>query len=149
MHTRAQLGGGTRARRGTPPARAVLILGSPLLGVLGAPIPASLGHPFAVTSLLLAQDTIQNRIEESKNRLDQIRAERARLRREMEGLAGQVHDETQAIGNLERQIGVSSSVVAEIDLQLSGVVAQADQITYDMIRTRDELALRRAVLGER
>ncbi len=147
--SRARPGGGTRARGRTPPVRTILLLGSPLLGVLGAPIPAPLGHPFAETSLLFAQDTIQSRIEESKNRLDQIRAERARLQREMEGLAGQVHDETQAIGNLERQIGVSSSVVAEIDIQLSGVVAQADQITYDMIRTRDELALRRAVLGER
>ncbi len=133
MPTRARPGGGTRARRGTPPARAILILGSPLLGVLGAPIPAALGQPFAVTSLLFAQDTIQSRIEESKNRLDQIRAERARLRREMEQLAGQVHDETQALSNLERQIRVSSSAVAEIDVQLSGVVVQADQITYDMI----------------
>lgn len=64
-------------------------------------------------------------------------------------LAGQVHDETEAINNLERQIGTSSSVVAELDLQLSGVLSQVDRSTRDMIQTHDEVVYRKAVLGER
>ncbi|UCG75152.1 MAG: peptidoglycan DD-metalloendopeptidase family protein [Gemmatimonadota bacterium] len=124
----------------------------PVLGLLIAagavPWPSGVPGPLAV-SAALAQDTIQSRIEESQGRLEQIRAERERLRREMGQLAGQVHNETEAIANLERQIGTSSSVVAELDLQLSSVNAQVDRMTADMIGTRDQLALRKAVMRER
>ena len=47
--------------------------------------------------LALAQDSLQKQIEESKTRLDQIRAERERLRNEMGQLAGQVHEEIEEI----------------------------------------------------
>jgi septal ring factor EnvC (AmiA/AmiB activator) len=119
-----------------------------LVGLVGAPLPSSIDSPFELR-FALAQDSLQNQIEESKTRLDQIRAERERLRNEMGQLAGQVHDETEAINNLERQIGTSSSVLAELDLQLSGVLAQVDRSTRDMLQTRDEVVFRKAVLRER
>jgi len=122
--------------------------GALLFGLVGSPLPSIDGSPFEV-QLALAQDSLQKQIEESRTRLDQIRAERERLRSEMGQLAGQVHDETEAINNLERQIGASSSVVAELDLQLSGVLAQVDRSTRDMIQTHDEVVFRKAVLGER
>lgn len=119
-----------------------------LVGLVGAPLPSSIDSPFELR-FALAQDSLQKQIEESKTRLDQIRAERERLRNEMGQLAGQVHDETEAINNLERQIGTSSSVLAELDLQLSGVLAQVDRSTRDMLQTRDEVVFRKAVLRER
>ncbi|MEE9578220.1 MAG: peptidoglycan DD-metalloendopeptidase family protein [Gemmatimonadota bacterium] len=123
-------------------------VGALLVGLVGSPLPTSDGSPFEVR-LALAQDSLQKQIEESRTRLDQIRAERARLRSEMGQLAGQVHDETEAINNLERQIGTSSSVVAELDLQLSGVLSLVDRSTRDMIQTHDEFVFRKAVLAER
>lgn len=123
-------------------------VGALLVGLVGSPLPTSDGSPFEVR-LALAQDSLQKQIEESRTRLDQIRAERARLRSEMGQLAGQVHDETEAINNLERQIGTSSSVVAELDLQLSGVLSLVDRSTRDMIQTHDEVVFRKAVLAER
>ena len=119
-----------------------------LVALVGSPFPTGIGSPFEIR-LALAQDSLQKQIEESRTRLDQIRAERARLRNEMGQLAGQVHDETEAINNLERQIGTSSSVVAELDLQLSGVLSLVDRSTRDMIQTHDEVVFRKAVLGER
>ncbi len=119
-----------------------------LVGLVGAPLPSSIDSPFEL-QFALAQDSLQKQIEQSKTRLDQIRTERERLRNEMGLLAGQVHDETEAINNLERQIGTSSSVVAELDLQLSGVLAQVDRSTRDMVQTRDEVVFRKAVLRER
>jgi len=119
-----------------------------LVGLVGAPLPSSIDSPFEL-QFALAQDSLQKQIEQSKTRLDQIRTERERLRNEMGQLAGQVHDETEAINNLERQIGTSSSVVAELDLQLSGVLAQVDRSTRDMVQTRDEVVFRKAVLRER
>jgi len=118
------------------------------VGLVGAPLPSSIDSPFEL-QFALAQDSLQKQIEQSKTRLDQIRTERERLRNEMGQLAGQVHDETEAINNLERQIGTSSSVVAELDLQLSGVLAQVDRSTRDMVQTRDEVVFRKAVLRER
>jgi septal ring factor EnvC (AmiA/AmiB activator) len=123
-------------------------VGALLFGLVGAPLPSSHGWPFELR-LALAQDSLQKQIEESRTRLDQIRAERESLRIEMGQLAGQVHDETEAITNLERQIGTSSSVVAELDLQLSGVLGQVDRSTRDMIQTHDEFVFRKAVLDER
>ncbi len=123
-------------------------MGALLVGLVGAPLPSRIDSPFELR-LALAQDSLEKQIEESKTRLDQIRAERERLRNEMGQLAGQVHDETEAITNLERQIGTSSSVVAELDLQLSGVLAHVDRSTRDMIQTHDEFVFRKAVLGER
>ncbi|MEJ2370278.1 MAG: peptidoglycan DD-metalloendopeptidase family protein [Gemmatimonadales bacterium] len=119
-----------------------------LIGLAGVPLPSSMDSSFGLR-LALAQDSLQNQIQESKARLEQIRAERERLRNEMGQLAGQVHDETEAINNLERQIGTSSSVVAELDLQLSGVLARVDRSTRDMLQTRDEVVYRKAVLAER
>ncbi len=119
-----------------------------LVGLAGVPFPSSMDSSFGLR-LALAQDSLQNQIQESKARLEQIRAERERLRNEMGQLAGQVHDETEAINNLERQIGTSSSVVAELDLQLSGVLARVDRSTRDMLQTRDEVVYRKAVLAER
>jgi septal ring factor EnvC (AmiA/AmiB activator) len=123
-------------------------VGALLVSLAGSPLPSSIGAPLELR-LALAQDSLQKQIEESKTRLDQIRAERERLRNEMGQLAGQVHDEMEEINNLERQIGTSSSVVAELDLQLSGVLARVDRSTRDMIQTRDEVVFRKAVLGER
>ena len=127
---------------------ALPFVGALLFGLVGSPLPSSDRSPFELRRAL-AQDSLQKQIEESRTRLDQIRAERQRLRSEMGQLAGQVHDETEAIGNLERQIGTSSSVVAELDLQLSGVLSQVDRSTRDMIQTHDEVVYRKAVLGER
>ena len=127
---------------------ALPFVGALLFGLVGSPLPSSDRSPFELRPAL-AQDSLQKQIEESRTRLDQIRAERQRLRSEMGQLAGQVHDETEAINNLERQIGTSSSVVAELDLQLSGVLSQVDRSTRDMIQTHDEVVYRKAVLGER
>ena len=127
---------------------ALPFVGALLFGLVGSPLPSSDRSPFELRRAL-AQDSLQKQIEESRTRLDQIRAERQRLRSEMGQLAGQVHDETEAINNLERQIGTSSSVVAELDLQLSGVLSQVDRSTRDMIQTHDEVVYRKAVLGER
>ena len=74
-----------------------------LVGLVGAPLPSSIDSPFEL-QFALAQDSLQKQIEQSKTRLDQIRAERERLRNEMGQLAGQVHDETEAINNLIKRI---------------------------------------------
>lgn len=111
--------------------------GAVLLTILALPAPAG------------AQDVIAERITESQRRLEEIRREREQLRGEMERLTGQVHTVSEEIRNLERQIGSSSSVLAELDVQILALGEQVTETTREMLRTHDLLAVRRAELRER
>ncbi|MFQ5889454.1 MAG: murein hydrolase activator EnvC family protein [Gemmatimonadota bacterium] len=97
----------------------------------------------------VAQDVIGERIQESQRRLDEIRRERDRLSSEMEDLSGQVHTVSEEIRNLERRIGTSSSVLAELDVQIHALGDQVSETTREMLLTRDKLTVRQAELRER
>src|SRR5687768_11391713 len=57
----------------------------------------------AVVSLLPTTASAQSDLEESRRRLDEIRAERDRLAQQHRRLEGQVHDVNDELTNLERQ----------------------------------------------
>lgn len=114
-----------------------LTLGAAVLACLALPHPA------------LAQEEIRERIRESQARLEQIRRERQDLTREAGQLRGQVHNVSEEIRNIEARIGSTSSLLAELDLQINAYGEQVDITTRDMLRTRDELDLRRTELEER
>lgn len=121
--------------------------------------PAALLCALAVTvgpSAALAQgsdepdeEEIQRRIRESEQRLESIRAERERLRAQMEQLERRVTGRQEALRNLEQRIGTSSSVVAELDVQIRARREEVESITREMIRTRDELTARTVELRQR
>ncbi len=115
---------------------------------------ARVAAPGLLLSLLLAgpamgQEEIRDRIRQSQERLEQIRRERQELTREAGQLRGQVHDVSVEIRNIEARIGSTSSLLDELDLQISAYGEQVDQTTRDMLHTRDELELRRTELEER
>ncbi len=97
----------------------------------------------------LGQEEIRERIRESQDRLEQIRRERQELTREAGQLRGQVHNVSEEIRNIEARIGTTSSLLAELDLQIAAYGEQVDISTRDMLHTRDELELRRTELEER
>ncbi len=105
----------------------------------------------APASPLAAQDpeNLRDQLEQSQARLQQILAERRQLQNELEGLTGQVHDVSAEITNIERQISASSSLMAELDLQLRTQQDQVTIMTRDMLLSRDQLKARKAVLHER
>lgn len=94
-------------------------------------------------------DSLRVQLEESQARLQQIRAERDQLQRELAGLDGQVHNVSEEIQNLERQIAASASLMAELDIQLATILDQVTIMTRDMLLTRDQLTARKAVLNQR
>lgn len=96
-----------------------------------------------------AQSTIERRIQESQDRLGEIRREREELSRQASQLSGQVHTLSEEIRNLERQIGTSAGALAELDIQIQAYGAQISETTVDMLRTRDELTIRKTELAER
>ena len=98
---------------------------------------------------VLGQEEIRERIRESQDRLEQIRRERQELTREAGQLRGQVHNVSEELRNIEARIGSTSSLLAELDVQISAYGEQVDITTRDMLHTRDELELRRTELEER
>jgi septal ring factor EnvC (AmiA/AmiB activator) len=112
-----------------------------------------LSHLGALTILLLsptpahAQGTPD--LEESRRRLEEIRAERDRLQRQRELLQGQVHDVNDELSNLERQRESTQRIVIEIERQIGGLASQLDRSSAELILAQDNLAERRAVLQRR
>jgi murein hydrolase activator len=88
-------------------------------------------------------------LEESRRRLEEIRAERDRLERQRERLQGQVHDVNDELSNLERQRESTQRIVDEIERQIGGLASQLDRSSAELILAQDNLAERRAVLERR
>src|SRR5215218_3588615 len=88
-------------------------------------------------------------LEESRRRLEPIRAERDRLEQQQRKLQGQVHDVNDELSNLERQRESTHRIVDEIERQIGGLGSQLDRSSAELILAEDNLAERRAVLERR
>ena len=111
-----------------------------------APLGALAMFVFASTSVH-AQGTPD--LEDSRRRLEEIRAERDRLERQQRRLQGQVHDVNDELSNLERQRESTHRIVNEIERQIGGLASQVDRSSAELILAQDNLAERRAVLERR
>jgi murein hydrolase activator len=101
------------------------------------------------TALTGQQDTVQQQIRASQERLEEIRAERDRLQRSMGELEGRVRDISTELGNIERQAGASAEALRELDYQTAALAANVEEINGQLIRTRDRLRERNVVLSQR
>ncbi len=100
-------------------------------------------------SIAPAAASAQSDLDESRRRLEEIRAERDRLERQRERLQGQVHDVNDELNNLERQRESTQRIVSEIERQIGGLASQLDRSSAELILAQDNLAERRAVLQRR
>jgi septal ring factor EnvC (AmiA/AmiB activator) len=110
----------------------------------------------ALPSAVRAQRTAQPRprspdqeISESQRRLQEIRAERNELRRDLSGIRSRVHDVTSEIRNIQRQREVSASLLRELNFQMSETERKIEETTGELLRTQDELAQKKALLDRR
>jgi septal ring factor EnvC (AmiA/AmiB activator) len=111
--------------------------------VPGAPCPVP-GAPCLATA-----QTPQPDYEASRRRLEDIRAERDRLRREQQQLESQVRDAGAELRNIERQREVTNRLVNELERQMRGLGDQVLNSTQELALAQDNLADRRAVLERR
>jgi murein hydrolase activator len=95
------------------------------------------------------QDTVQQQIRASQARLEEIRSERTRLQRDMSRLEGRVRDISTELSNIERQADASVEALSELDYQTAAVAASVEEITQQLVRTRDRLRERHVVLNQR
>ncbi len=96
-----------------------------------------------------AQANPGRELQESRRRLEEIKAERARLARQQERLQGQVHDVADELDNLERQRASTNRIVDEIERQIGGLTDQLSRSSAELVLAQDNLAERRAVLERR
>lgn len=88
-------------------------------------------------------------IEASRKRLEDIRAERDRLRREQDRLEGQVRNAGAELTNIERQREVTNQLVNELERQMRGLGEQLGSSSQQLALAQDNLADRRAVAERR
>jgi murein hydrolase activator len=108
--------------------------------------------PSALPPFRLSAAEAQNppsEIEASRRRLEEIRAERDRLRHEQEQLESQVRDAGAELRNIERQREVTNRLVNELERQMRGLGDQLLSSSQQLALAQDNLADRRAVLERR
>ena len=100
---------------------------------------------------LRAQETpgLDTALENSQQRLTEIRRERERLQAEMERLRGRVHSLSSEVENLQEQVQTTGRIVSELDLQIAAMGSQIERKTADLIVAEDALAEKRAILQHR
>lgn len=82
---------------------------------------------------------LQRQIDESRERLDQMRAERERLRAQLGEAREGAADVSAQLANVERRLSASRGVLAELELQLRAVTAQSGATTEALVSTEDRL----------
>jgi septal ring factor EnvC (AmiA/AmiB activator) len=88
-------------------------------------------------------------LEESRRRIEQIRAEREGLQRQQARLQGQLQDVSTELRNIERQRDATNRLINEIERQMGGLGSQLDRTTAELTLAQDNLAERRAVMQRR
>ncbi len=88
-------------------------------------------------------------LENSQQRLIEIRRERERLQAQMDTLRGRVHSLSSEVENLQEQVQTTSRIVSELDLQISAMGSSIARKTADLILAEDALAEKRSILQHR
>lgn len=98
------------------------------------------------------QPTLQQaeqRLRDERARLDQLRNERQELERRRIALQGTVHDLSEELENVNRQVEMTARVMQTLDSQLAAINADVSVTTADLVRAQDELEYKKVVLQRR
>jgi septal ring factor EnvC (AmiA/AmiB activator) len=85
------------------------------------------------------QRDLRQEILESQRRLEQFRAERERLEREMVTVRSRVRDLAGELANVERRLSGSRSLLAELQFQTDVLAERMDTNNRDLIQVREQL----------
>lgn len=95
------------------------------------------------------EQTTQQDIRDSQLRLEQIRQEREQLQRQMQSLQNRVRDVSSELANIGQQIRASADALRELDFQTVALSSRVDEITAQLVTTRDRLRERNVLLQQR
>jgi murein hydrolase activator len=89
------------------------------------------------------------RLRADRAQLDSMRSERTDLERRMTELRSSAHDLSEEVANLDRQAELTDRAVKTLDTELAAITADVDEATANLVRSQDELAIKRALLQQR
>jgi murein hydrolase activator len=92
---------------------------------------------------------LNTQIQQSQRRLEQIRAERDQLQKDIGDVRNRVRDVTQELANVERRLSASRAVLAEVEFQSDATSTQIRTTTKDLLNSQDRLAESQAILDRR
>jgi septal ring factor EnvC (AmiA/AmiB activator) len=92
---------------------------------------------------------LRREIQESEQRLEQIRAERERLEREMLDARNRIQDVSSELANVERRLSASRSVLTEVQFQSDATAEEIRRTQSELLQSQDRLAASQAVLERR
>ena len=92
---------------------------------------------------------IRREIIDSQRRLEEVREERSRLRAELTNLDGRVRNAARELANVQQQVSVSRSAVAEVDFQVDVVGTEIEGTSGNLLTTRERLQTGKAILYRR
>ena len=89
------------------------------------------------------------RLRQQRDSLNRILSERNALQQRLKQLQTTAHDLIEERTNLERQANATARVVRTLDQQLVALKDEEADVTGSLVRTQDELAIKRSVLRHR
>ena len=96
-----------------------------------------------------ATQQAEQRLKDERARLDQLRNERQELERRRAALQSTVHDLSEELENVNRQVEMTSRVVQSLDAQLAAINIDVTLTTAELVRAQDELEVKQVVLERR
>lgn len=93
--------------------------------------------------------TPEVRLRADREELDRFRAERTQLEQRMADLRSSVHDLSEEVDNLDRQLDATSRLVRALDEQLVEINTEVRNATGQLVQAEDELVIKRAMLRHR
>jgi murein hydrolase activator len=97
----------------------------------------------------LSGQTPQQQVTQSRLRLEQIKSEREQLQVELQRAQAGARNVADELGNIERQLSASRSVIAELDFQMGSAEDQATENSSVLLLTREQHLEATAVLNRR
>lgn len=117
---------------------------------------AKLAAAALLAALALPAPAQQNAVQQAdaklraeRAHLDSLRAERTELERRRVALQSTVHDLSEELDNVNREVEMTANVVATLDNQLAAINADVTVNTAELLRAQDELEYKKVVLEQR
>ena len=123
----------------------LLVATSALLTAVATPVRAQQSQPALPPS---AQQAAA-RLREEQQELEHLRAERQELESRMKRLQTSARDISAERQNIERQAAATSRVVRSLEQQLGSLMNEVETVNEGLVRSQDEMRIKRATLRHR
>lgn len=125
------------------------LVGLLAIALVGAAVASRPASAQARPALPPSAQEAASRLRQEQAELERLRQERQSLEERMRNLQNSARDVAAERQNLERQAVATSRLVRSLDQQLGSLIAEVGGVNASLVRTQDELFIKRATLRRR